>query len=111
MSDFSTDYETLSNLVESRLEEIIKHESAKQRESELQTISVRLRPGDVAIIDHMAKELEWTRQQFLARVIDTSLLQVMAAFAQSSAGDQGQSEAYRKLMDIRYGQQGETSPQ
>ena len=103
MSDFSVDYETLENLVTWRLDQLVKDDAAKQREAELQTISVRLRPGDVAIIDHMAKQLDWTRQQFLSRVIDTSLLQLMAAFSKQEQEPDQRSDAYRKLMDIRYG--------
>lgn len=102
MSDFQNDYETLENMIEWRLEELFKDAHAKVREAELQTISVRLRPGDVAIIDHMAKQLEWTRQQFLARVLDTSLLQLMAAFADKVSPEEDRSEVYRQLIHIRY---------
>lgn len=108
MSDFNTDYETLENMVDFRLHELFKDAGAKAREADLQTISVRLRPGDVAIIDHMAKQLEWTRQQFLARVLDTSLLQLMAAFAEKVAPEGNSQQAYRELMDIRYGKDSES---
>ena len=105
MSDFQNDYETLENMVEWRLEELFKDAGAKLREADLQTISVRLRPGDVAIIDHMAKQLEWTRQQFLARVLDTSLLQLMAAFADKVGPESERMKTYDELMRIRYGKE------
>lgn len=97
MNDLSMDYETMKNFIKRRFEELAMTEHAQQREAELQALSIRLPRGYVALIDHLAKDLDYNRQQFMARVIDLALQDCMKAYADMSKDPQ---QEYRRLLDI-----------
>jgi hypothetical protein len=97
MTDFSMDYETMKNFIKSRLDELAMTEYAQQRDAELQALSIRLPRGHVQLIDHLAKDLDYSRQQFMARVIDLALQDCMKAYADMSKDPQ---QEYRRLLEI-----------
>lgn len=100
MTDANHDYENFSNFVQQRLAALAHASDADRRESSLQGVSVRLSAGNVALIDHFAKELDYNRQQFLAHIINLALDQMMGAWVDGMNKDDA-SKAYRALQDIR----------
>jgi hypothetical protein len=93
------------NYVQHRLASIAMNEDEAARESTKQGVSVRLSPGQVRLIDTLAKNLEQSRQVFLVELINTSVNQVAMAYA-DSCGDKAQ-EVYKDLMSLTGFQEGD----
>lgn len=93
------------NYVEHRLQMIaINEEEAKQDQTK-QSVTVRLNPGQVRLIDALAKNLEHSRQALLLELITTGINHVAMAYA-DSCGDKAQ-EVYRELMGLTSYQEGD----
>ena len=105
MTDSNHDYETIPNFIKQRLIALASAADAEARESSLQGVTVRLPQGDVALIDHFAKELEYSRQQLLAHLIGLALDDTCKAWADESPKGK-QAEVYRALQEIRSGKEG-----
>lgn len=100
MTDANQDFENFTNFVQQRIAAITHAKDADSRESTLQGVSVRLTAGNVALIDHFAKELDYNRQQFMAHLINLALDQMMGAWVEGMKKDEA-AKAYRALQDIR----------
>lgn len=67
------DYETVKNFIRLRVQEVNQMEAHEQDKESRQGITLRLARGQVALADRLAKELAFTRQDFLAYLIDVAL--------------------------------------
>lgn len=100
MTDSNRDYETIQNFIHSRLSDLAHAADAEAMESKLQSISIRLQPGSVALIDHMAKLMDYSRQQFLSHLITLALDQAAKSWADTYPDDQA-ADQYRRLLNIQ----------
>jgi len=100
MTDANHDYENFRNFIQQRVAAIAYAKEAESREGTLQGVTVRLSPGNVALLDHFARQLDYSRQQLLGHMLNLSLDQMMAAWIQGMPKDQA-SKVYRELQDIR----------
>lgn len=84
--------------VDHRLASIAMSEEEERREATKQGVTVRLNPGTVRLLDHLAKNLEQSRQVLLVELIRTGAEQVAQAYA-DHCGDKAQ-EVYRELLEL-----------
>lgn len=62
-------------------------EDQDKREAAKQGVSIRLSPGHIRGLDHMAKQLEVSRQALLLEMINSGLDEVINAWASSHGED------------------------
>jgi len=93
------------NFVEHRLASIAMSEEEDRREATKQSVTVRLNPGLVRLLDQLSKNLGQSRQELLFEIIHTGAQGIAAAYADHS-GDKAQ-EVYRELMQLTSYQEGD----
>ena len=97
----SYDYESVHNFIRVRHMEVIENECREAEKETRQAVTVRLPRGHVALIHRVAKELEFSRQDFFAHLVDVALQDVIRTLA--IQGDQSERMAiwkdYRATMD------------
>uniref|UniRef100_UPI0013A5A807 hypothetical protein n=1 Tax=Klebsiella pneumoniae TaxID=573 RepID=UPI0013A5A807 len=81
-----------------RLTLIVMNEDEAKQDQSKQSVTVRLTPGQVRLIDTLAKNLEHSRQALLLELITNGINHVAMAYA-DSCGDKAQ-EVYRELMEL-----------
>lgn len=86
------------NYVQERLTLIAMNEDEAKQDQSKQGVTVRLTPGQVRLIDTLAKNLEHSRQALLLELITNGINHVAMAYA-DSCGDKAQ-EVYRELMEL-----------
>lgn len=87
-----------SNYVQERLQLIAINEDEAKQDQTKQSVTVRLNPGQVRLLDTLAKNLEHSRQALLLELITTGANHVAMAYA-DGFGDKAQ-EVYRELMEV-----------
>lgn len=99
MADY--DYESVHNFIRVRHMEVIENECREAEKETRQAVTVRLPRGHVALIDRVAKELEFSRQDFFAHLVDVALQDVIKTLA--NLGDESERMAiwkdYHATMD------------
>lgn len=88
----------LADFVQQRVMDRIYNEDLEKREASKQGLTIRLDPGSVRGLDHMAKELELSRQALLLQIVTSGLEEVIAAWA-TEHGDKAQ-EVHRQIQKI-----------
>ena len=71
------DYESVHNFIRVRQMELLDNEFREAEKETRQAVTVRLPRGHVALIDRVAKELEFSRQDFFAHLVDVALQDVI----------------------------------
>lgn len=84
--------------VNSHLEELARAELEKNDDFIKQTISLRVTPYRLRLVDQLAKELDMSRQALLTSIIDIGVQQVASAYADTFGDDQSQ-QVYRELLE------------
>ena len=79
MTDY--DYESVNNFIRVRQQEVLETEFREAEKETRQAVTVRLPRGHVALIDRVAKELEFSRQDFFAHLVDVALQDVIKTLA------------------------------
>ena len=97
----SYDYESVHNFIRVRHMEVIENECREAEKETRQAVTVRLPRGHVALIDRVAKELEFSRQDYFAHLVDVALQDVIRTLA--IQGDESERMAiwkdYHATMD------------
>lgn len=75
------------HFVKKRIEEMAFSQDINEREAAKQGVSIRLDPGTIRGLDHMAKQLDMSRQALLLELVTSGLQQVIAAWSQSFGDD------------------------
>jgi hypothetical protein len=88
----------LQRFVQERIESMAISEDQDKEEAAKQGVSIRLDPGRIRGLDHMAKQLDISRQALLLELVKTGLHEVITAWA-NSYGDDGQ-KVYREIADL-----------
>lgn len=88
------DYESVHNFIRVRQMELLDNDSREAEKETRQAVTVRLPRGHVALIDRVAKELEFSRQDFLAHLVDFALQDVIKTLA--DLGDESERMAIWK---------------
>jgi hypothetical protein len=88
----------LQRFVEERLELMAIAEDHDKHEAAKQGVSIRLDPGKVRIIDHMAKQLDISRQALLLELVLTGLGEVIASYCNTFGEDS--QKVYREIMGL-----------
>lgn len=83
--------------INSRMEEIAREDMSKEDEKSLQTITVRVSPYRVRMIDNLAKDLDLSRQSVLASIIDIGVQQAVSAYADTFGEDS--QKVYMELLE------------
>lgn len=83
--------------INGRMEEIARENMSKEDENSLQTITVRMSPYRVRMIDNLAKDLDSSRQSVLASIIDIGVQQAVSAYADTFGDDA--HEVYVELLE------------
>jgi uncharacterized protein (DUF1778 family) len=97
-----TDYETVSQFISQRAQEVIMDEVHAADEEARRPITVRLEPGHVSLIDQLAKELDMSRQSFLDHLIDTALQDSIKTLS-DMAPEENRMAVYRAYLDVMTG--------
>lgn len=84
--------------VNSRLEEMGRAEMEKNDEHIKQTISLRLTPYRLRMLDKLARELGLSRQGLLTVIIDMGAQQIASAYADTFGDDKSQG-VYMDLLE------------
>lgn len=77
----------IQRYVQERIELIAIAEDRDKQEASKQGVSIRLDPGKVRVIDYMAKQLDVSRQGLLLELVNTSLLELVQAYADTFGKD------------------------
>lgn len=88
----------LQRFVQERIEIMDIAEDRDKEEAAKQGISIRLDPGRIRGLDHMAKQLDISRQALLLELIKTGLHEVITAWADSQ-GESGQ-KVFREISEL-----------
>lgn len=88
------DYESVHNFIRVRQMELLDNESREAEKETRQAVTVRLPRGHVALIDRVAKELEYSRQDFFSHLVDVALQDVIKTLA--DLGDESERMAIWK---------------
>lgn len=88
------DYESVHNFIRVRQMELLDNESREAEKETRQAVTVRLPRGHVALIDRVAKELEYSRQDFFSHLVDVALQDVIKTMA--DLGDESERMAIWK---------------
>ena len=88
------DYESVHNFIRVRQMELLDNDSREVEKETRQAVTVRLPRGHVALIDRVAKELEYSRQDFFAHLVDVALQDVIKTLA--DLGDESERMAIWK---------------
>lgn len=79
MSDY--DYESVRNFITIRHKEVIQNEVHEAEKETRQAVTLRLPRGHVALVDRLAKELDYNRQDFLSQLLDVALQDCIKAMS------------------------------
>lgn len=88
----------LQRFVQERIQFMYIAEDRDKQEAAKQGVSIRLDPGNIRGLDHMAKQLDISRQALLLELVKTGLDEVITAWA-NSQGDDSQ-KVYREIADL-----------
>lgn len=88
------DYESVHNFIRVRQMELLDNDSREAEKETRQAVTVRLPRGHVALIDRVAKELDYSRQDFFAHLVDVALQDVIKTLA--DLGDESERMAIWK---------------
>ena len=77
----------IQRYVQERIQWIVIAEDNEKQEASKQGVSIRLEPGKVRVLDHMAKQLEVSRQALLLELVNTSLRELVEAYADTFGKD------------------------
>lgn len=88
------DYESVHNFIRVRQMELLDNDSREAEKETRQAVTVRLPRGHVALIDRVAKELEYSRQDFFSHLVDVALQDVIKTLA--DLGDESERMAIWK---------------
>ena len=88
------DYESVHNFIRVRQMELLDNESREAEKETRQAVTVRLPRGHVALIDRVAKELDYSRQDFFSHLVDVALQDVIKTLA--DLGDESERMAIWK---------------
>ncbi len=88
------DYESVHNFIRVRQMELLDNDSREAEKETRQAVTVRLPRGHVALIDRVAKELEFSRQDFFSHLVDVALQDVIKTLA--DLGDESERMAIWK---------------
>ena len=88
------DYESVHNFIRVRQMELLDNESREAEKETRQAVTVRLPRGHVALIDRVAKELDYSRQDFFSHLVDVALQDVIKTLA--NLGDESERMAIWK---------------
>lgn len=94
-----------ASYVEERLHILAINQEEETREATKQSVTVRLNPPLIRLMDGLAEKLGHSRQAMLLEIIATSLHDIATAYADTH-GDKAQ-EVYRELMDLKQFQEGD----
>jgi hypothetical protein len=75
------DYESVHNFIRVRQMELLDNEFREAEKETRQAVTVRLPRGHVALIDRVAKELDYSRQDFFSHLVDVALQDVIKTLA------------------------------
>lgn len=88
----------LKRFVQERIELMAIAEDHDKEEAAKQGVSIRLDPGKVRVIDHMAKQLDMSRQALLLEFITNGLVEVIEAYSDTFGEDA--QKVYREIVDL-----------
>lgn len=88
----------LQRFVQERIELMYIAEDRDKQEAAKQGVSIRLDPGHIRGLDHMAKQLDISRQALLLELVKTGLHEVITEWA-NNQGDDSQ-KVYREIADL-----------
>ncbi len=88
------DYESVHNFIRVRQMELLDNDSREAEKETRQAVTVRLPRGHVALIDRVAKELDYSRQDFFSHLVDVALQDVIKTLA--DLGDESERMAIWK---------------
>jgi len=88
----------LQRFVQERIELMYIAEDLAQRDAAKQGVSIRLDPGRIRGLDHMAKQLDISRQALLLELVSTGLHEVITAWADRQGDDR--EKVYREISDL-----------
>ena len=88
------DYESVHNFIRVRQMELLDNEFREAEKETRQAVTVRLPRGHVALIDRVAKELDYSRQDFFSHLVDVALQDVIKTLA--DLGDESERMAIWK---------------
>lgn len=95
----------LQRFVQERIEMNAIAQDMDQREAGKQTVSLRLSPGQIRVLDHMAKQLEISRQALLVEFVTVGLREVVTEWARSH-GEDGE-KIHRQISELGAYQDGD----
>ena len=94
-----------ASYVDERLQILAMNQEEETREATKQSVTVRLNPPLIRLMDGLAERLGHSRQAMLLEMISTSLHDIASAYAETY-GDRAK-EVYQELMDLKQFQEGD----
>ena len=95
----------LQRFVQERIELMYIAEDNDKREAAKQGVSLRLAPGQIRALDHMAKQLDMSRQALLLELVTTGLREVITEWANNQGEDS--QRVFREITDLMTYQEGD----
>lgn len=106
MSDY--DYESVRNFINIRHQEVIQNDVHEAEKETRQAVTLRMRRGHVALVDRLAKELDYNRQDFMAQLLDVALQDCIKAMSDLHL-EADRMNAWKSYMATMEGTDGSTA--